>query len=123
MPQNTTSQTWISVPQAAALPHLSVRTIEKRIDDGRLKARISSDLPFDSKGRQNHEVLLEHLPADAQYVYHAAQLNPADTFFRRSHLANRNLRRRLALQLPECLLPDSPGSPDPEELPLLWKGL
>lgn len=61
---NCNSETWISVSQAAALPHLSVRTIKKRSSDD----------------HQNFQVLPEHLLSDAQYAYHVAQMNPTDTF-------------------------------------------
>ncbi len=61
---NYNSKTWIPVSQAAALTHLSVRTIEKRSSDG----------------NQNFQFLPKHLLSDAQYAYHVAQMNPTDTF-------------------------------------------
>ncbi len=72
-------ETWITTSQAASLMGISPVTVIKRINEGKLIGKQSSDLPFDINGKPSYLVLLEHLPQNAQYKYQLLQINKAET--------------------------------------------
>ncbi len=72
-------ETWISSTQAAALMHVSPSTVIRRINQGKLQGKPSTNMPFDSNGNPNYLILLEHLPLKAQHRYHLRQMDSSET--------------------------------------------
>ena len=68
------SKTWISASEAAALLKIRTSSVISRIRKGTLTGTISSDLPFTVDGKENYVVLLQCLPAKAQYAYITSKL-------------------------------------------------
>ena len=62
-------ETWITVSEAAAVLHLTLRTVLNRAASGKLPARIPDDMPFTYDGKQNYLIRLEGLPQKAQFEY------------------------------------------------------
>lgn len=62
-------ETWITASEAAAVLHLTLRTVLNRAASGRLPARIPADMPFTYDGKQNYRIRLEGLTQKAQFEY------------------------------------------------------
>lgn len=62
-------ETWITASEAAAVLHLTLRTVLNRAASGRPPARIPEDMPFTYDGKQNYRIRLEGLLQKAQFEY------------------------------------------------------
>lgn len=79
MNTNHFSDVWITAAEAAALMDLSIATVLRRIENGKLRAKADPAVPYNSEGKPNYLIRLKHLPSSAQLKWHKSQLAPEET--------------------------------------------
>lgn len=63
------TETWISIADAAILLKVKPATVLRRIEKGSIPARRPDDMPFTYDGKENYEIRLDALPQRLQYQY------------------------------------------------------